>query len=622
MVQGECAARGSVRVSITHKGKSLAAWRNRAIGQAISRRQANANDGRLMTSLLCAFSTSLKGIPVGGPYDITFSVGNDSVTVKRVSVGDVWLLAGQSNMQGCGNMNEAPAPHPKVHAMYMDDHWDVAREPIHFLADSPDPVHYEAVGKEPLPKTHRDQMRWAALKGVGPGIFFGREMARRSGGVPQGLLCTAHGGTSMEQWDPAKKSMGGRSLYGSMLRTWRKTGQPVAAILWYQGESDCNGQAAPLYTRRMKRFVSVLRRDFQQPGLPFLLVQIGKVFGSGYDPKAWNSIQDQQLKLKKQIRDYDVVSTIDLPLDDTIHVGSKGYERLGRRLARLADRMVYGNREELPAPELASISTQPTAETRGICQFPLDLTFKNVVGGLQAPGLPSGFTLVDANHDDQGPVYKITLKKNRAILETNATGDTEHLHLMYGWGTAPYANITDSRDMAIPVFQQPITEPTLALSPYIDQWLVSRIQNGAIPVHEQPPPKPSRRLELTRMVAAHSFVDQHLVWAGKQGQCYFFSKISLNKPMKLNVRLGYDGPIKLWIDDKTVFADPNGTNPAIADKIIVPVNLGRGTHRLSVAMDLHGGLAWGFFLRFNRRDITKAQLAGGGFTLPVCSLEP
>jgi hypothetical protein len=92
------------------------------------------------------------------------------------------------------------------------------------------------------------------------------------------------------------------------------------------------------------------------------------------------------------------------------------------------------------------------------------------------------------------------------------------------------------------------------------------------------------------------------------------------EPMKLNLRLGYDGPIQVWINDKPVCGDPNGTNPAVPDEEIVPLSLAQGKHRLTGAMDLREGLAWGFFLRFHRRDLTKAQVAKGNFAVPVCSL--
>ncbi|MSR65294.1 MAG: sialate O-acetylesterase [Verrucomicrobiae bacterium] len=625
IVRGTCETSGEVRATIRHKGKLVKGWGNRKIGSAARGK----------------FAAKLTGIPVGGPYEITLTVvgrvpsrgghsnratsgdvayNTESVTAYRIWVGDVWLLAGQSNMQGCGNLRTAPKPHPLVHAMYMDDHWNVAKEPIHFLPDSPDPVHYEAYGKNPSTKAERNKLFRATVKGVCPGIFFGKEMVKRSGGVPQGLLCTAHGGTSMEQWDPAKKNLGGRSLYGSMLRSWSKTGQPVAGVLWYQGESDCIEAAAPLYTGRMKRFVAAMRRDLKQPNLPFLLVQIGKVFGIGWDAKCWNSVQDQQVKLKELIRNYDVVATIDLPLDDLIHVGTEGYARLGVRLARLADRMVYGNRKELPAPALASLSTTPTKAMKGICVFPVTMKFKNVVGGLRAGSSPTGFTIINDNHQDLQPVYKTTINGNVVQVETMLPVSNQELHLMYGHGTAPYVNITDARDMAIPVFRTLAAERTLAVSPFVVRWLISSIQPATIPVHKQSPPKPHARLQLKRQAFEQPFVDQHLVWEGKKGQAYFFSEINLSEPMKLNVRVGYDGPIKVWIDSKPVFADPKGTNPAVPDQGIKPVSLGKGRHRIAVAMDLHDGLAWGFFLRFDRRGLSKARIASGKYAVPVCSL--
>lgn len=40
----------------------------------------------------------LKGMPVGGPY--TLIIGKSEY--KNIYVGDLWVLAGQSNMQGVG----------------------------------------------------------------------------------------------------------------------------------------------------------------------------------------------------------------------------------------------------------------------------------------------------------------------------------------------------------------------------------------------------------------------------------------------------------------------------------------------------------------------------------------
>jgi hypothetical protein len=89
----------------------------------------------------------LVGVPVGGPYTITCSVGAgpghaaSMITVGPVFVGDLWVLAGQSNMQGVGDLIDVTPPNPRVMLLGMDDKWRLAEEPLHWLVDSPDPVH-------------------------------------------------------------------------------------------------------------------------------------------------------------------------------------------------------------------------------------------------------------------------------------------------------------------------------------------------------------------------------------------------------------------------------------------------------------------------------------------------
>jgi len=70
-----------------------------------------------------------------------------------------------------------------------------------------------------------------------------------------------HGGTSMAQWSPPLRNKGGASLYGAMMRRYEKLGQPIAGLLWYQGESDANREAASVYTQKMiERFDSPMGR--------------------------------------------------------------------------------------------------------------------------------------------------------------------------------------------------------------------------------------------------------------------------------------------------------------------------------------------------------------------------
>ena len=93
------------------------------------------------------FKAKLKGLAVGGPYDVELSVDGERICVQDVLVGDVWLLAGQSNMQGCGLVPEKPLPvNPLARAFYMNDEWAPAEDPIHSLWESVDPVHAQLLG--------------------------------------------------------------------------------------------------------------------------------------------------------------------------------------------------------------------------------------------------------------------------------------------------------------------------------------------------------------------------------------------------------------------------------------------------------------------------------------------
>ena len=66
----------------------------------------------------------LNGIPAGGPYDFSLIADNEEIRYEKMYVGDVWLLGGQSNMEGAGDMTERDFydqkhPNERVRAFYM-----------------------------------------------------------------------------------------------------------------------------------------------------------------------------------------------------------------------------------------------------------------------------------------------------------------------------------------------------------------------------------------------------------------------------------------------------------------------------------------------------------------------
>ena len=161
------------------------------------------------------FEGKLVGVPVGGPYWVNVTIkkgGEEVIRVGPVFVGDLWVLAGQSNMEGVGNLIDVTPPHPLVMNLGMNGKWARAEEPLHWLVDSPDPVHSGNPGDREKRSAAQHRTR---AKGAGLGLPFATALVEQTR-VPIGLVACAHGGTSMAQWNPAKKNEGGNSLYGSI----------------------------------------------------------------------------------------------------------------------------------------------------------------------------------------------------------------------------------------------------------------------------------------------------------------------------------------------------------------------------------------------------------------------
>ncbi len=579
VISGTSESDGPLLASVSSKGKFLAGWKSRKIGKS-----ANGKiNGRL------------KGLPAGGPYDITLSVKSstgrkDSAIFRDILVGDVWILAGQSNMEGIGYLKDALKPVSHVRAFYMDDRWDVARDPIHNLSKAVDRVHSDLNGGQPPNrKSHI---------GVGPGVAFGQEMFRRTG-VPQGLISCAHGGTSRSQWDP---SLGKNSLYGAMLRRFHKNGGLIAGFLWYQGCSDAYAEGARTYGMRMQSFVRALRRDFRNPDMPFVAVQIAGVASATHNHVFWNRIQELLRLLPDSIRKCSVVPAIDLELDDFIHVSGKGQNRLGRRLAQAMCELRRIKGSGKPQITLKSVGVERNPLSGG---SDIKVTFDNVMGRLQSNGKPSGFTI--CNPSPVNTVFRTDLEKNTVILRTaSPVTDIENASLHYGYGLMPYCNITDSEDRSLPVFGPHPVGVLRAVSRFATRLRVSKAMPSAGKLQGLPFPKNMEDLKLKTREFSGNFCDLHLDLlksAPEDVLVYFACDIECSEQMKLSACIGYDGPVKLWVDGNEIFHDPKGCNPATLDQGVAKFNGTPGRHQVLVALGSNSGRAWGIFLRFVRHDV-------------------
>lgn len=387
---------------------------------------------------------TLEGVPTGGPYTLLVtSEGREAARVGGLLVGDLWILAGQSNMDGCGKLSGAEPSSEMVCAFYYDDRWGIAEDPLCWYNEAADPVHWGVTENRQAAIECDRAMRTI---GAGLGISFGKELARRLG-VPIGLLACSHGGTSLAQWDPALLDRGGESLYGSMIRRVRAAGGKVAGMAWYQGESDANPDAGPVYGEAFTGFVNALRTELGQPGMPLLYVQLGRFYA---DPtpeseRCWHTIREAQLKVEPDLQPAAMAPASDLSLDDIIHVDAPGMRRLGLRLARLAHVVAYGaSGEGQIGPRPRGVDVSPDRRT-------VTIHFGSVNGALVATDHVYGFMVKSG----EGPLLLGDCRLGGdgvSVVLTLPEELPEGAELYYNYGHNPQGIILDEWDMPVPSF--------------------------------------------------------------------------------------------------------------------------------------------------------------------------
>jgi sialate O-acetylesterase len=382
----------------------------------------------------------VKGVPVGGPYRLEVQVGATKAAVPDLLVGDLFLLAGQSNMDGCGKLVDAEPPSRRVRCFYYDDRWAMAEDPLCRYNEAADPVHW-TVAPEDLEQGAQNDRDFRVF-GAGLGVRFGKEIARRQG-VPVGVLACSHGGTSLGQWSPALLDQGGRSLYGSMVRRVEAAGGKVRACLWYQGESDAATEEGLRYRANLGAFIQAMRRDLKLPKLPFIQVQLAPWLGDAAQFPHWNKVQTDQIAAEADLPAVATVAAADLTLSDAIHVDTASMRRLGVRLAHVVEGLVYGDKAKLAGPRLKSARVSRD-------RMSVELRFSGVNGSLRPSSGIQGFSL-EAQGQAVALPERVVTAPDRVVLGLRAPL-AEGAVLRYGWGTNPVVSLADEADLPCPVF--------------------------------------------------------------------------------------------------------------------------------------------------------------------------
>lgn len=444
--------------AVVQAGRVVPVWGNAEAGARVTvtfagqMREVSADDnGRWHVDLASLEPSSESRV-------LTVSDELTSLSVSDVLVGEVWLCAGQSNM-------ELPlwgAPSVGQHAgRETDGYFDG------MTVDEPE-VRALSVGKDWSAEPLSVLRKTAAWQRFEPGkcrdlsaVAFHYALAlRRSLKVPVGVIVTAWGGTPIQAWTPG---LGGASPSRDV-RPHRQAGvlwnamvaplapYAVRGMIWYQGEDNRGDGLA--YADRLENLYAGWSQAFGLDPLPFYMAEIAP-----FDYRLWETddlmyrteVREAQHAFARSKPNAGCASTVDIGDQESIHPDNK--RTVALRLAANALNKTYGMKGlACEGPELESWKVAGDTVT---------LTFRNVrawnrngrdpmpfeVAGRTGPFCPAGAKLVSSNAIEVSSCFVDNPARLRYAWSWLQAGRLKNEN---GYPLAPFsADLSKGNDLAI-----------------------------------------------------------------------------------------------------------------------------------------------------------------------------
>ena len=313
--------------------------------------------------------------------------GKNTIELTNILVGEVWLVAGQSNMQRLlsetANGEEAisKANHPLMRL------FNVSRQ-VAFKHTPPPLATWQACSPETV-KTFS-----------AAGYYFGVQLENELH-VPIGLINSSYGGSQAEAWTPVEYLLASNDLrptvertkiwdeerprvrvaYDEALKKWRADADkavaagarpspspavpdalreyriaasiydgmiaplipfPIRGAIWYQGES--NEARAQQYELLLPTMIKAWRERWAEGDFPFGIVQLPNYRDAKADPadEGWSHLREAQRRTAMTVANTGLIVTIDIGEARDIHPKNK--LDVGKRMALWAMADVYGRK--------------------------------------------------------------------------------------------------------------------------------------------------------------------------------------------------------------------------------------------------------------------------------------
>jgi sialate O-acetylesterase len=406
----------------------------------------------------------LGGLKPGGPDTLTITSGN-TIQLRNVLVGEVWLASGQSNMEFPLRQSLAAATdisssaNPMIHLLHIPK----AR------MDSPS----NDIGASWTECNPLTTPNFSAVE-----YYFARDL-QKALHVPVGVIESDWGGSPIEVWmqheflqanpryrtevfdawsvaedkyersladynkarseakekgmeftnNPPRRPWKPGELYNGMIAP--VAGYAIKGVLWYQGESNAgSAEDAAEYHALLPDMIRNWRNVWGEGPFPFLLVQLApfRDIQSAPSESSWASVREAQLKATELLPNVGMAVITDVGDQHNIHPTRK--QPVGVRLALAARGIAYHQAIEYSGPVFQRAKIEKNQ---------IVLTFTHVGGGLEARGGElTGFAICGP---DRKFVWANAEIKGLDKVLVHSTAVAHPVAVRYGWASYPVVNL-------------------------------------------------------------------------------------------------------------------------------------------------------------------------------------
>ncbi len=422
----------------------------------------------------------LKPMKSGGPYNLKVK-GENELEFSDVLLGDVWICAGQSNMElpvrrsTNSKIEIANSANPQIRLLTVDHqaNADSTRNNVNGVWFECNPANVEG---------------FSAV-----GYFFGRTLEKELN-VPIGLIDIGWNATRIEAWTsrealmrlesgkkevstyersapqddlnsmknyeekliqykvavskgnttievperprPARRvpsSVG--SLYNYMISPLIPYG--IKGVIWYQGEANAKSAESALeYRKQLPNMIKNWRDDWGLGDFPFIFVQLPNFQSTGF----WPLMRESMLKTYLSDKKTGMAVTIDIGHKTDIHPSNK--QDVGYRLALQALNIAYKNRN--------MVSQGPVFKSMKIKNGKAILSFDHIGSGLKTKqNVLKGFKI--AGSDQHFYDACATIINDKVMVSSSKV--IAPVAVRYGWEDYPDCSLYNMENLPASPFR-------------------------------------------------------------------------------------------------------------------------------------------------------------------------